>query len=83
MSATDKDKSLIRPWSLSLHATWIEYVGRSLFLTVLFADLLVRMAVKVWREERAFAGTGPAANFDRTMSNLGTAVEIKSAPPVA
>jgi hypothetical protein len=80
---TERDKSLVRPWSLSLHTKWIEYVGRSLFLTVLFADLLVRMAVMVWREERAFAGTGPAANFDRTMSNLGTAVETKSAPPVA
>jgi uncharacterized protein DUF4339 len=72
----------LKIWSLDLHRIWIEYLGRSLFLTVLFADLLVRMAVMVWREERAFAGTGPAANFDRTMSGFGEAVETKSLPPV-
>jgi len=72
-----------RIWSLDLHKTWLEYLGRSLFLTVLFADLLVRIAVMVWREERAFAGTGPAANFDQTMSAMGEAVETKGVPPVA
>jgi len=80
---TDKETSALRPWSLTLHNVWIEYLGRSLFLTVLFADLLVRMAVMVWREDRAFAGTGPAANFDRTMSGFGEAVEAKGLPPVA
>ena len=79
----DKEKSLLRPWSLDVHRIWIEYLGRSLFLTVLFADLLVRMSVMVWREDRAFAGTGPAANFDRTMSGFGEAVETKGLPPVA
>ena len=79
---TDSDKSHVQLWSLSLHVKWLEYLGRSLFLTVLFADLLVRMAVMVWREDRAFAGTGPAANFDRTISGLGNAVEAKAAPPV-
>ena len=91
----DKDKSMVRPWSLSLHRIWIEYVGRSLFLTVLFADLLVRMALSVWREERAFAGTEKAAAFDRTMAGLGAAVgadvgaeakeeaKVAEAPPAA
>jgi GYF domain 2 len=80
---TEKEKSLIRPWSLDLHAKWIEYIGRSLFLTVLFADLLVRMALSVWREERAFGATEKAATFDRTMSGVGAAVEAKATPPVA
>jgi hypothetical protein len=79
---TDKDKSMMRPWDLRLHNIWIEYLGRSLFLTVLFADLLVRMSVMVWREERAFAGTPPSEAFDRTMSGLGSAVEAKGVPPV-
>jgi hypothetical protein len=91
MGARVMDKPLLgtgkdafwRPWSLDLHRIWIEYLGRSLFLTVLFADLLVRMSVMVWREDRAFAGTGPAANFDRTMSGFGEAVETKGLPPVA
>jgi GYF domain 2 len=78
----DKSKSIIRPWSLSLHAMWLEYVGRSLFMTVLFADLLVRMAVMVWREERAFAGTPVAQAFDRNMSGLGASLETKGVPPV-
>jgi hypothetical protein len=73
----------LKIWSLDLHRIWIEYLGRSLFLTVLFADLLVKMAVMIWREERAFAGTGPAANFDRTMSGFGEAVETRGLPPVA
>lgn len=71
---TDKEKSLIRPWSLDLHAKWIEFLGRSLFLTVLFADVLVRMSLSVWREEKAFVGTEPAAAFDQTMTGLAAAV---------
>lgn len=78
----DRDKTLVRPWSLNLHSIWIEYIGRSLFMTVLFADLLVKMAVMVWREERAFSGTPAAQNFDRTMSGLGAAIETKGMPPV-
>jgi hypothetical protein len=79
---TNKD-AVWRIWSASFHKTWLEYVGRSLFLTVFFADLLVRMAVMAWREERAFAGTGPSANFDQTMSAMGEAVEVPGNPPVA
>lgn len=79
----DSKDSILQPWSLDLHTTWTEFVGRSLFLTVLFADLMVRMALSVWREERAFAGTDAAKKFDRTMSGLLTAVEPKDAPPVA
>ncbi|QJW96841.1 DUF4339 domain-containing protein [Frigoriglobus tundricola] len=80
----DSATSIIRPWKLELHRKWIEYVGRSLFLSVFFADLLLRIALSVWREERAFSGTAPAAAFDHTMSGLGSAVLPRgSAPPVA
>jgi hypothetical protein len=72
---------MIRPWNLDLHKKWIEYVGRSLFLTVFFADVLLRIALSVWREERAFAGTAPAAGFDRTMSGLGSAVLPRGSTP--
>jgi hypothetical protein len=70
----EKTTSMIRPWSLELHAKWIEFLGRSLFLTVLFADVLVWIALSVWREERAFAGTPPAAAFDQTMTGLAEAL---------
>jgi hypothetical protein len=64
------ETALLRPWSIDIHRTWIEFVGRSLFMTVLFADLLLWIALSVWREERAFAGTEGAAAFDRTMTGL-------------
>lgn len=70
----DSTRSIVRPWTLDLHKVWIDYVGRSLFLTVFFADLLLRIALSVWREERAFAGSPEAAGFDRTMTGLGAAV---------
>jgi hypothetical protein len=74
---TEKSTSLLRPWSLEIHKKWIEYVGRALFLTVLFADVLMRMALSVWREERAFAATPAVAEFDKSMTALGEAVESK------
>ena len=70
----DDTTSILRPWSLDIHRRWIEYVGRALFLSVFFADIVLRVALSVWREERAFAGTPPAAGFDRAMSGLGSAV---------
>ena len=80
----DEDKSIIRPWSLDLHKLWIEYLGRSLFLTVFFADLLLKVSLSVWKEERAFAGSPASSSFDRTMSGLDAAVlpRGKSAQPV-
>jgi hypothetical protein len=70
----DDSTSFLRPWSLEIHKRLIEYLGRSLFLSVFFSDLLLRVALSVWREERAFAGTPGAATFDRTMSGLDSAV---------
>jgi hypothetical protein len=69
----DKD-ALLRPWTLELHQAWIDYVGRSLFLTVLFADVLLWVALSVWREQQAFAASPEAPGFDRTMTGLGAAV---------
>lgn len=60
----------LRPWSGDVVAKVAEYAGRSLFLTVLFADLLVRMTLSVWLEERTFARGPRAADYDRMMSGL-------------
>jgi hypothetical protein len=76
---TDSDNSMLRPWSLQIHEKWIEFVGRSLFMTVVFADLLVRMSLSVWREEKAFAASENAAAFDGTMTALAETVEGKRA----
>ena len=75
---TDSHESMLRPWSLEIHRKWIEYLGRSLFMTVLFADVLVRMVLSMWREERAFAGTPAGAEFDKSLAALGSAIESKS-----
>jgi hypothetical protein len=71
----DSDKSVVRPWSLDLHKMWVEYLGRSLFLTVFFADLVLRVALSVWDEERRFAGSAESSSFDRTMNGLTAAVK--------
>ena len=59
-----------RPWSGELVAKVAEYLGRSLFLTVLFADLLVRMTLSVWLEERTFTRGDRAAGYDKMMCGL-------------
>jgi hypothetical protein len=79
----DEKTSMIRPWSLEIHKKWIEYVGRSLFLLVFFSDILLRIALSVWREERAFAGTPASVGFDRTMSGLDSSVLPRGNPPAA
>jgi hypothetical protein len=79
----DERTSAIRPWNLELHRQWLEYVGRALFLWVFFSDLVLRAALSVWREERAFAGTPGAAGFDRTMSGLDSALLPRGSTPTA
>ncbi|MBN9118086.1 MAG: DUF4339 domain-containing protein [Planctomycetes bacterium] len=77
----DEKTSVMRPWNLDLHRKWIEYVGRSLFLSVFFSDLVLRMALSIWREERAFAGTPQSSSFDRTMSGLSSAILPRGSAP--
>lgn len=76
---TEKATSWARPWSLDLHAMWIEFVGRSLFLTVLFADLLMKMNLSIWKQEKEFALTEYAADYDKDMTDLSASLE----PPPA
>ena len=77
----DDEKSVIQPWSIDLHRLWVEYLGRSLFLTVFFGDILLRIALSVWREERAFASTPDAASHDRTMLGLSSAILPRGGGP--
>jgi hypothetical protein len=75
---SDRDASWLRPWSLEIHKKWLEYIGWTVFLTVLVADLLMQMSIWVWREERAAAGTEGAAQLDQTMTALGGVFTAKS-----
>ncbi len=74
----DSEGSLIRPWELELHKKWIEFIGRSLFLTVLFADVLMHMALSVWREENAFTNTPAARVYDERMAGLASALQNRT-----
>lgn len=47
-----------------------EYLTRSVFVTVVFADLLLRMNLSVWQNEKRFQGTEAAAAYDAKMSMM-------------
>jgi hypothetical protein len=47
-----------------------EYMGRSLYMTVVFADLLMHLEVTVWRQEKRFFQTEAAASYDRFMGSV-------------
>jgi len=71
----DKYSSMLRPWDLDLHARWIEFVGRSLFLTVVFVDLLMRMNVSVWSNVRTFCQSEHVAAYDREIDGFAAALK--------
>lgn len=64
----DPKTSLLRP--LDLVEFFLEVVSRSMFVTVLGADLFVWMSVTEWKNSKAFAGTTGAADYDRTMQAM-------------
>jgi hypothetical protein len=55
---------------LDLFQLVLEYASRSLFMTVVFADLLVRMNLSVWRHEQLFSKTEAAADYGRNMADM-------------
>jgi hypothetical protein len=65
---TDKETSLMRPWKLVQF--FIEYLGRTFFITVVAADLLLRATLASWRHEQAFAKTDEAADHERRLQEL-------------
>jgi hypothetical protein len=67
--------SIISPFNLDLHRSWIEYVARSLLMAVLFADLLIRMNLAIWKQERSLANTDMANEYNQAMETLSKLVE--------
>ena len=68
---TDPNTSVMGPWKLVQF--FIEYLGRTFFITVVAADLLLRATVASWRHEQAFAKTDEAADHERRLRELGAA----------
>ncbi len=65
------DTSVVQPWNWHL-IRWalIETLGRSLFTTVLVADLFVRVHRSVWGHSRRLASSPEAAKYDRLANAL-------------
>lgn len=72
----DKKTSWIRPWDLQLHFSWIEYVGRLLFYSTLFADLMLIVTQRLWYEERVLRLQPGAEEFDQQMLALAKALAL-------
>lgn len=66
----DTATSLMRPWDTSLFQIPLEYVLRSLFTTVVVADLFMLMNLSVWHDTKAFAASPEAQAYDRVMIEI-------------
>lgn len=60
--------SLLRPWELARY--FLDFLGRSLFVTVLGADLLLRATLSAWRHQREFLQADRAKVYNRLMEKL-------------
>ena len=64
----DPETSLLRPWEVVRY--FLDFLGRSLYVTVLGADLLLRATVSAWRHEREFRQTEGMKEYDQLMEKL-------------
>lgn len=67
---TDPQTSAIRPWDPQLIQFPIEYIVRSLFTTVLVADMFMLMNLQLWRHTKEFQASPEAASYDRLMIEI-------------
>ncbi len=64
------DSSLLQPWSWGVIHFAIEYVGRSLYVTAVAADLFMMLNISVWVNGKKFAATARAEAYDRLIGEL-------------
>jgi hypothetical protein len=65
---TDPQTALLVP--LDLVEFLLEVVARSMFVTVLGADLFMRFNLAAWQNTRAFAGTPAEDDYNRVMNEF-------------
>jgi hypothetical protein len=70
-AALSRATSLFWAGDVSLSQLIVQYFGRSLFVTTVFADVLVRMNLSLWRQEQEFSSTPDAVAYDAAMKELG------------
>jgi hypothetical protein len=75
---TDPQTSAIRPWDPNLLQFPLEYLVRSLFTTVLVADLFMMMNLQLWKHTKEFQASPDAVSYDRLMVEIE---EAGYAPP--
>jgi hypothetical protein len=63
-----EDTSFLRPWDFV--PFFVEYLGRSLFVTVAIADLVLRVHLLVWSSARTFAASAAAEEYQQRMGRL-------------
>jgi hypothetical protein len=77
---TDPQTSAIRPWDPNLLQFPIEYMVRSLFTTVLVADLFMMMNLALWKHTKDFQASPDAVRYDRLMVEIEEAGGTPPAP---
>ncbi len=65
-----KSDSAVRAWDPMLHAFWLDYVSRSLFLTVLFADLLLMMNISILKQQKSFGPTEENVEVEKQLDEF-------------
>jgi hypothetical protein len=68
--------SLYRPWQLIRYC--LDFSGRTLFITVMGADLLLRASLSAWRHQRSFMATPAAEEYDRLLGELEETIAGRS-----
>lgn len=66
----DPATSLVRPWNWYILRSMVEYTGRSLFTTVLVADLLMVVNLAVWRDLKRLAEEETGRPHDQLMHEM-------------
>ena len=79
----DSSNSLLQLWKPSVIQFPIEYIVRSLFTTVLVADLFMLMNLQLWRHTKEFQASPDAASYDRLMSEIEEAGGTPQPQPAA
>jgi hypothetical protein len=60
--------SLVRPWEVVRY--FLDFLGRSMFVTVLGADLLLRATLSAWRDQREFLAADRTDEDNQLMEKL-------------
>ena len=58
----------MRPWEVAHYI--LDFLGRSMFVTVLGADLLLRATLSAWRDQREFLQADRTDEYNQLMEKL-------------